>query len=215
MLFRPFMNTPEPRTPSRWVGWFRHPLFAYLGVRPVFAQHTPAEHRALMRWAAGRSHIVEIGVAEGGSACALAEAMSASATLTLIDPFSLSRCPAINATKRVARAVVSRAAKGRVQWIEQLSSEAVRNWKEPIDLLFVDGDHREAVVLGDWTEWHPFVAGDGVVIFHDARVFPNGWPDPSDGPVKVVSELFRGVKTSPKWKIVEEVHSLVVVRRMR
>ena len=41
----------------------RHPLYACLGLRPVLAQHTSAEHAAFKRWATDRRSIVEIGVA--------------------------------------------------------------------------------------------------------------------------------------------------------
>ncbi len=70
------MESPEPCS----VPWIyrrtRHPVFAWLGLRPIFAQHTSAEHETLKRWACGRRRLVEIGVAEGASALALREAMS-------------------------------------------------------------------------------------------------------------------------------------------
>jgi hypothetical protein len=49
-------------------GILRHPFFGWLGLRPIFAQHTRIEHEALMRHARGAGIIVEIGVAEGASA---------------------------------------------------------------------------------------------------------------------------------------------------
>ena len=55
--------------------WLRHPIFAWLGIRPVWGQHTAGEHAALKKWATGKSSIVEIGVAEGASAVALREVM--------------------------------------------------------------------------------------------------------------------------------------------
>ncbi len=61
-------------------------------------------------------------------------------------------------------------------------------------------------------KWERFVIPGGTAIFHDARVFPGGWPAPADGPVKVVNSLFRDARFSG-WKIVEEVHSMVVVQR--
>lgn len=215
MHFRPIMSTPESDDSPLRLRLARHPVFAWMGLRPVFAQHTLSEHEALRRWAAGRAHLVEIGVAEGASAGALAEAMAPMGTLTLIDPFHLSRWKRINATKRLAHAVVSRVARGRVVWVEQMSSEALRCWKAQIDFLFIDGDHHEQTVLQDWTGWCAFVARGGVVIFHDARVFPGGWPGPSDGPVRAVNEMFRGPTALPDWQIVDEVHSLVVVQRER
>jgi hypothetical protein len=139
--------------------------------------------------------------------------MAPSGILTLIDPFHLSRWKRINATKRAAHIAVSRFARGSVHWVEQMSSDALHAWDTPIDFLLIDGDHQEAAVLQDWNGWSAFVAPGGVVAFHDARVFQNGWPSPFDGPVRVVDGLFRGPKSLAGWQIVEEVHSFVVVRR--
>jgi hypothetical protein len=71
----------------------QHPVFAWAGLRAPIAQHTLAEHEALMRHARAASTIVEIGVAEGASAAGLREAMRGDGTLFLIDPFHLSRIP--------------------------------------------------------------------------------------------------------------------------
>jgi len=212
ILFRPF-DTPENAVrQSPRLRRLRHPVFSWLGLRPVFAQHSRAEHGALLRWASGRRSVVEIGVAEGGSACALREAMSHDGVLYLIDPFHLSRIRLLNSLRRAAHSAVKGFGKSRVVWIEDFSRNAIRGWFGQIDLLFIDGDHAESAVLQDWADWSPFVAPNGVVLFHDARVFAGGWPDPSYGPVRAVSQLFReGGSTG--WHIVEEVDSLVVVER--
>ena len=101
-----------------------------LGLRPAVAQHTAAEHEAFRKWAEGRECVVEIGVAEGVSALALREGMAEDGTLYLIDPFHLSRLPALNFIKRVARRTVGGSSRGRVVWIEKFSQDAVRDWKE-------------------------------------------------------------------------------------
>jgi predicted O-methyltransferase YrrM len=176
------------------------------------AQHTSAEHAAFSRCAEGRSVIVEIGVAEGVSALALREAMAPDAKLYLIDPFHLSRIQMLNFTKRTARRAVASSRRGKVIWIEQFSSDAVKTWSRPIELLVIDGDHAELMVQRDWDEWNRFVTPGGVVAFHDARLFKGGWTAPTYGPVRVVNRLFRDKKNHP-WRIVEEVDSLVVVRR--
>jgi predicted O-methyltransferase YrrM len=212
MLFRPFAPTPEPVEVSAWCRALRHPVFAWMHLRPIFAQHTRREHEALQRWVEGRKQVVEIGVAEGASAMALRQAMAPSGSLTLIDPFQLSRVRSINATRRAARAAVNHSTNGRVHWIEQFSMDAVRGWALPIDFLFLDGDHAESAVWQDWKDWHPFVEPGGLVVFHDARVFPQGWPAEDDGPVRVVNALFRR-GAAPGWRILEEVDSLVAVQR--
>jgi predicted O-methyltransferase YrrM len=175
-------------------------------------QHTLAEHAALVRLAAGRSRLVEIGVAEGVSAVALREGMSARAILTLVDPFHLSRTPLLNFEKRVARRAVNHSSNGAVLWIEKFSHEAVRNWKGPIDLLLIDGDHAGTAVERDWNEWSRFVVPGGIAILHDARIFEGGWTTPEYGPVKLVDKLFRN-SVVRGWFIAEEIHSMVIVQR--
>jgi hypothetical protein len=93
----------QGRTNSLFVG---HAFFALIGARTLVALHTAAEHEALKRWAAGRSSLAEIGVAEGVSALAIREAMDEQGTLFLIGPFHLSRLPALNFTRRAAHKAV-------------------------------------------------------------------------------------------------------------
>ncbi len=76
VLNLPCVSDTQLEYSSKLVTAFRHPLYAWLGLRPFVAQHTAAEHAALQRWANGRTTLVEIGVAEGVSALALREAMS-------------------------------------------------------------------------------------------------------------------------------------------
>jgi predicted O-methyltransferase YrrM len=198
----------EPAFPS----FLSHSIYAWLGLRPVLGQHTSAEHAALVRLAAGRSQLVEIGVAEGVSAMALRDGMRAEATLTLVDPFHLSRVPLLNFTKRAARRALKHHRNGTVAWLEQFSHEAVGHWKAPIDLLLIDGDHGDAAVERDWNEWSRHVMAGGIVILHDARLFEGGWTTAQYGPVKLVDKLFRKAAT-PGWFIAEEIHSLVVIQR--
>jgi predicted O-methyltransferase YrrM len=192
--------------------WLRHSACAFLGLRPALAQHTAAEHAAFRKWADGCKCVVEIGVAEGVSALALREGMAEDGTIYLIDPFHLSRLPILNFIKRVARRTVNGSSRGKAVWIEKFSQEAAKGWNKAIDLLLIDGDHAEAAVERDWRDWSHFVRPGGTVIFHDARIFQNGWTTPDYGPVKFVDRFFRSGGT-PEWTIVEEIHSLFVVRR--
>jgi hypothetical protein len=192
--------------------WLRHSACAFVGLRPAHAQHTAAEHAAFRKWASGCTCVVEIGVAEGVSALALREGMAEDGTLYLIDPFHLSRIPALNFIKRVAQRTVNHSSRGKVVWIEKFSQDAARGWNESIDLILFDGDHAEAAVERDWHDWSGFVKPGGAALFHDARIFDRGWTTPDYGPVKFVDRLFRS-GGAPEWTIVEETHSLFVVRR--
>lgn len=205
-LFRPFDKNPNA------LRFRRHPLFRLLGLRGTIAQHSEAEERELMRHASGCRTIVEIGVAEGASALALREAAASDGTIYLVDPYPPGRIPGIDLTKLCALQQVRRTNNANVQFIGDFSYNAAKNWNAPIDFLFIDAEHSYEACLRDWLEWSPFVVPGGHVAFHDARVFPNGWPREDWGPVKVVNELFGNRRNSP-WEVVAEVDSLVIVRR--
>jgi hypothetical protein len=209
-----FAQAPAP--PSLATSRFlRHAFFAWAGLRPTLAQHTLAEHEALKRHVRNAQTVVEIGVAEGASAAALREAMHPEGALYLVDPFHLSRVPALNFLKRAARRAVSSVGTARTFWIESFSHDAVRQWKQPIDFLLIDGDHREEAVEQDWQDWFPFVADGGVVGFHDARLFPSGWSTPDYGPVRFINRVFRQGSGVTPWSIIDEVDSLVFVSRRK
>jgi hypothetical protein len=212
VLSLPWESESQLHYSSKLVAAFPHPVYAWLGLRPFVAQHTAAEHAALGRWASGRATLIEIGVAEGVSALALREAMSPDGTLYLIDPFHLGRSRQLNFTRRAAHKIVATCPRGTVVWMEKFSHDVAKDWKEPVDLIVIDGDHSENGVQDDWNNWNRFVKPGGVAIFHDACVFEGGWTSPAYGPVKLVDRLFRQ-GNSPGWSIVEEIHSLLVVER--
>jgi predicted O-methyltransferase YrrM len=212
-----FVEVPSTATGagSKIPRGMQHPIFAWMGMRAPLAQHTRAEHEALMKYAKHARIIVEIGVAEGASAVGLHQAMPKEGTLYLVDPFHLSRVPALNFEKRAAKRAVNASGNARTVWIEEFSQDAVKKWKDPIDFLLIDGDHQEKAVERDWREWSPFVREDGVVAFHDARLFPGGWPSADYGPVRFIDRIFHGSREL-QWKIIGEVDSLVFVsRRLR
>ena len=190
----------------------KHPFFAWAGLRPTIAQHTVSEHQALEKYALGRKSLVEIGVAEGASAVALRATMNPEGKLYLVDPFHLSRVRALNFLRRAARRAVCASSGPTIVWIETFSHEAVAAWKKPIDFLLIDGDHREEAVEQDWNDWHPHVMENGIIAFHDARIFPGGWTSLEYGSVRFVDRVFRNNHSSP-WAILEEVDSLVFVRK--
>ena len=140
--------------------------------------------------AGGRRRVVEIGVFEGSSAVVLCEVLAPDADLHLVDPFG--HHPAAlpeggAATERAARRAVARAVRGSqgpsVHWHVDFSAPVAERWAQPVDLLFIDGDHSEAGVAGDWDLWSPFVVAGGTVLFHDARASsPSGAGSPDRRP---------------------------------
>jgi predicted O-methyltransferase YrrM len=166
-----------------------------------------------MRYSRGVQCVVEIGVAEGASVAGLREAMNPQGTLYLIDPFHLSRVPALNFLKRAAHRAVNSTGATRVVWIESFSYDAVREWKGPVDFLLIDGDHYKEAAERDWRDWSPFITAEGVVAFHDARLFPSGWTTPDYGSVGFINGFFRQGSGAAPWRIIDEVDSLLFVSR--
>jgi hypothetical protein len=81
-----------------------------------------------------------------------------------------------------------------------LTSEIVApNWKEPIGLLFIDGDHTESGVRRDWSCWSPHLTADAVVAFDDADL---------PGPAKLIGEL-----VGSNWDRIRDLETIAVLQR--
>ena len=189
-------------------GWRSHTLFGALGLRPAVAQHSPAEADLLKRWARGARTVVEIGVAEGGSAWDMRSVMDRAGTLTLIDPYPT--VMGLNLSRVTARRLVESVPRGRVVWLRQLSSEAVVGWRAPIDFLLIDGDHSYEATRRDFEDWSPHVTAEGAIAFHDALTAAP-WMDDSFGSARFVAELRAA---QGPWRLVDSADSLAVFRRV-
>jgi predicted O-methyltransferase YrrM len=179
------------------------------GLIPPRTLHSAAERALLQDLARDAQRVVEIGVYEGASAAALCEAMRPDAELHLIDPFGHhpTALPAgWGAVEKASRRVVARAArKGpRVVWHVERSEDTGRRWSDPVDLVFIDGDHAEDATRTDWELFSGHVTPGGHVLFHDA-IGPQALP----GPQKVVGE----VRAQPDWAVVAEVDRTLALRK--
>ena len=193
---------------------FKHPIFQLIGLRAIIAGHTEAEESLLLKVAQGCRTIVEIGIAEGASALELRRVAAPNAMIYLIDPFqNTNSFPYINFTRLVAHRYVASCRNANVSWLEDYSFNVSKNWQDSIDFLFIDGDHSYNGCLQDWMEWSPFIVKNGIVAFHDGRIFSDGWTTEETGSVRVVNELFKS-GNNPNWRIVNEVDSLVVIQRI-
>jgi MMP 1-O-methyltransferase len=189
------------------------------GLIPPRTMHSEPERELLRRLARDAARVVEIGVYEGSSAVAVAKVMGPAQELHLIDPFGhhASALPSgWGATEHASRRVVARAAGPngpRVIWHVAFSHDVAPAWREPIHLLFIDGDHAQDAVQRDWDDWHAHIAPGGHVLFHDAR---EGRPDGRGlpGPTAVVDALVRAPDGPPPgWSIAAEVDRTVALRR--
>jgi hypothetical protein len=185
------------------------------GLIPPRPMHSAAEADVLRRYAGAARCLVEIGVYEGSSAAVFCDALSADADLHLIDPFTDESGSAMRAgwhgTPFATRRAVDRFARGgpRVHWHVARSQDVGRAWTQPVDFVFIDGDHSLEGCAEDWRLWHRHV-GHGAVAFHDAR---RGRPDGegSIGPTQVVDEL--RAQLDGDWRVGAEVDTLVVFER--
>jgi GT2 family glycosyltransferase/predicted O-methyltransferase YrrM len=196
------LHRPSPSWRSRHV-------FAAVGLRPAAAQHSLAEARLLKRFARGTLTVVELGVAEGGSAVELRSVMSSAGRLFLVDPYQPGSL-GISMARIVARRTVHGVHNGRVNWLRCHSEEAVLGWREPIDFLFIDADHSYERARSDWMQWTPFVRPGGHVALHDSVVFPGGWADEQSGPVRLVGEILAAERP---WSVIDQADTLTVLRR--
>jgi hypothetical protein len=180
--------------------------------------HSEREAEVIARLAHGARRVVELGVYEGSSALVLCRVLGPGAELHLVDPFVDSTGwalpPGWTATPAATRLVVRRAVRRggpMIRWHIARSQDVGRAWSGgSVDLVFVDGDHSPEGCREDFEVWQGHVGSEGAIAFHDARDgFAGGRG--GIGPTAVVNELFR----DGAWRIVEEVDSLVVVRRAR
>jgi predicted O-methyltransferase YrrM len=130
----------------------------------------------LARRCTGRGVIVEIGSWKGKSTICLGLGSHAGNNVPIyaVDPHADYRFGDFK--QNVERAGVAEL----VTPIASLSQPAADDFHEPIEFLFVDGSHEEALVREDFDKWVPKVVDGGWVAFHDTT-----W---TEGPRRVVGE---------------------------
>ncbi len=106
--------------------------------------------------------ILEIGSYDGGSTIVLGDyAKNNEGMLHCIEP---------DPTETMAKNVVSYGLEEHVSIVKGFSpwipTSLIPN---PIDVLFIDGDHRTRWMLVDYHYFYPFVRSGGIICFHDWR----------------------------------------------
>ncbi len=145
--------------------------------------------------------IVEIGAAYGASSLVFLVNKKEHTKLYSIDPFIVDSMGPFQATKeKCERGVKTGLADiglstqaDRWHLISDYSYNVVNNFKEKIDVIFIDGDHTYEAVKKDFEDWFPLVKKGGFILFHDSQKTPQsdpekyekGWP----GPTRLVNEL--------------------------
>lgn len=188
------------RVLSHYVAWT-------MGLAPATTQTTTAERDCLARYATGRRRLVEIGVWHGVTTRRLRAAMHAQGILSAVDPFPVGRL-GFSVQQHIAHREVNSIANGRVVWLRTTGAVAARD-HQPVDFVFIDGDHSEQGLLADWRAWSPLVEAGGIVALHDSRSTPER-PIPDAGSVKVTSEV---ILRDERFTVVDTVDSLTVLQR--
>ena len=166
--------------------------------------------------------LVEIGSWQGKSSLVLAKAIRRknSPKLYCIDPFSADG-DAVSKTGYEKRKVELRrplkdvfldnmkraGVDDLVTVVEGYSFSFAKKFFDPIDLVFIDGNHEYDAVLQDFCDWSPLVKPGGIIAFYDVNKSPTAT---KRGPKLVVEQRILG---SVQWTDTQQVGSLFVARR--
>ncbi len=174
-------------------------------------QTTVAERAAIARHAAGKHRLAEIGVFNGVTTIEIRKTMSPTGLLWAIDPFPAGKL-GYSIDEKISRSVISKVNVGKVEFIKLTGKDAAAKYRqeqrEPLEFLFVDGDHSWAGIDVDWTQWSPLIGPAGIIAMHDSRSTPEN-PNTLDS-VRYTQEVIR---QDPRFELIDEVDSLSVFRR--
>ncbi len=189
-----------------------HFLLWSLGLAQAETQTTSAERECLARHAAEKKRLVEIGVWHGVTTCCLRQAMASDGTLFAVDPYPVGRL-GFSAQRSIAHREVRRIHNGYVKWLRKTGAEAARDYlaagEEPVDFVFIDGDHSYEGLRRDWQGWSPLLGPGGVVALHDSRSSAERLIDDA-GSVIFTREV---ILHDPRFELLETIDTLTVLRR--
>jgi len=115
---------------------------------------------------------VEIGSARGCSACYIGLALRQlkRGRLYAIDPHTRTDWNdflSVDTYEVMRRNLRAFRVEEYVEVVRKYSGDAAKDWNQPIDMLFIDGDHSYEGVKRDWSLFMPHVREFGIVVFHD------------------------------------------------
>lgn len=135
----------------------------------------------------GNGVIVEIGSFKGKSTIWLAQGSKAAKNIKVyaIDPHTgageySSLYGATSTFEEFRKHIENAKVNDIVVPLRKMSEEAAREFKEPVELVFIDGAHEYELVKLDFDLWSPKLVDHGIIAFHDTVLWP--------GPKAVVKE---------------------------
>ncbi len=84
------------------------------------------------------------------------------------------------------------------------SAEIGANWRDPIRILFIDGDHSYEASSQDFIVWSPRLAIHGLLVLHDIGTY--------EGVTNLYNQILRDTQ---HWRHVVRVQSIAVLERMK
>ncbi|MBN1294278.1 MAG: class I SAM-dependent methyltransferase [Candidatus Latescibacteria bacterium] len=151
----------------------------------------------------GTGEIVEIGTCAGHSAIAMSYAQIEKKGRK-INTIDIAEHPELE--NNLKRAGVSE----YVKRIVRRSSVVAATWDKPIELLFIDGDHRYNAIVVDIECWSKFVVEGGIMAFHDYPGY--------NGLNEAWKAVYDKVMSKPEeWRLISdrEAGSIIVFEKIR
>lgn len=137
---------------------------------PVSFGLTNEELAVLLKYSRKIRVIVEIGCFEGKTSAALAQ--NTSGFVYAIDIFPTGMF-GISYSEWIAKIHCKRKGIKNITFIKDLSHKVAQDFREQIDFLFIDGDHRYEAVKQDWLDWFHKVRNGGIIALHDCKQTAN------------------------------------------
>lgn len=94
-----------------------------------------------------------------------------------------------------------------------LSNEIIKQWTEPIGMIFIDGDHSYQAVKQDINDWMPFLEIGGIAAFHDYR--PNPKQKNYETRKGVLMAVTESIVQSDCYEFIEFVGILYIARKIK
>ena len=163
--------------------------------------HTADEELALMNKYFGENKIVlEVGSFEGYSAIKLSEKN----IVVTIDPFVFGYNDIDKASKtnfaEVRKTFLENIEGKKIISIRQKSEDVLKWWHQPIDNLYIDGNHVKEALLIDM-KFIDFVKDNGYIAFHDYH------PEHPDV-IEFVDKFIRN-----KYKFIDQLKRIIIFQK--
>lgn len=189
-----------------------HFLLWSLGFAKAEALVTDAERECLARHAAGKKRLVESGVWHGVTTSMLRRVMALDGVLLAVDPYPIGRL-GFSAQLIIAHKEVAKIPSGSVRWLRSTGAQAARDYAasggQPVDFVFIDGDHSYEGLRGDWEGWSQSVVPGGIVALHDSCSSAVRQIDDAGSVIFTREVILR----DPHFKLIEIVDTLSVLHR--